>query len=40
MILLLFFVVGLAVWTGPASIKGCGLGLVAGAIVVGAGLSV
>src|SRR5947207_14347770 len=38
--LLLFFVVGLAVWIGRASIKGYGLGWVAGAIVVGAGLSV
>jgi putative transport protein len=38
--LLLFFVVGLAVWIGRASVKGYGLGMVAGAIVVGAGLSV
>src|SRR5438445_606692 len=38
--LLLFFVVGLAVWIGRASIKGYGLGMVAGAIVVGAGLTV
>src|SRR5690349_21532447 len=38
--LLLFFVVGLAVWIGRASIKGYGLGMVAGAILVGAGLSV
>src|SRR6476659_1333523 len=38
--LLLFFVVGLAVWIGRASIKGYGLGMVAGAIVVGAGLAV
>src|SRR5262249_14229697 len=38
--LLLFFVVGLAVWIGRASIKGYGLGMVAGAIVMGAGLSV
>ena len=38
--LLLFFVVGLAVWIGRASIKGYGLGMVAGAIMVGAGLSV
>jgi putative transport protein len=38
--LLLFFVVGLAVWLGRANIKGYGLGMVAGAIVVGAGLSV
>src|SRR5689334_12290819 len=38
--LLLFLVVGLAVWIGRASIKGYGLGMVAGAIVVGAGLSV
>ncbi|XUM22976.1 aspartate:alanine exchanger family transporter [Bradyrhizobium oligotrophicum S58] len=38
--LLLFFVVGMAVWIGRASIKGYGLGMVAGAIVVGAGLSV
>ena len=38
--LLLFFVVGLAVWIGRASIKGYGLGMVAGAIVVGAAVSV
>src|SRR5207253_9648600 len=38
--LLLFFVVGLAVWIGRASIKGYGLGMVAGAVVVGAALSV
>src|SRR6476469_8456003 len=38
--LLLFFVVGLAVYIGRASIKGYGLGMVAGAIIVGAGLSV
>ncbi len=37
---LLFFVVGLAVWIGRASIKGYGLGMVAGAIVVGAAVSV
>src|SRR5204862_7477900 len=38
--LLLFFVVGIAVWIGRANIKGYGLGMVAGAIIVGAGLSV
>src|SRR3954464_15653368 len=38
--LLLFFVVGLAVWIGRGNIKGYGLGMVAGAIIVGAGLSV
>ena len=38
--LLLFLVVGLAVWIGRASIKGYGLGMVAGAIVIGAALSV
>ena len=38
--LLLFFVVGLAVWIGRANIKGYGLGMVASAIVVGAGLAV
>jgi putative transport protein len=38
--LLLFLVVGLAVWIGRASIKGYGLGMVAGAIVVGAAVSV
>ncbi|MDA9432283.1 aspartate:alanine exchanger family transporter [Bradyrhizobium sp. CCBAU 51627] len=38
--LLLFFVVGLAVYIGRASVKGYGLGMVAGAIVVGAGISV
>jgi putative transport protein len=37
---LLFLVVGLAVWIGRASIKGYGLGMVAGAIIVGAALSV
>jgi putative transport protein len=38
--LLLFFVVGVAVWIGRVNIKGYGLGMVAGAIVIGAGLSV
>src|SRR5215216_2536618 len=38
--LLLFFVVGLAVWIGRANIKGYGLGMVAGAIINGAALSV
>src|SRR5215831_1647431 len=38
--LLLFFVVGLAVRIGRVNIKGYGLGMVAGAIVVGAALSV
>ncbi len=38
--LLLFLVVGLAVWIGRANIKGYGLGMVAGAIIVGAALSV
>ena len=38
--LLLFLVVGLAVGIGRMSFKGYGLGMVAGAIVVGAGLSV
>jgi putative transport protein len=38
--LLLFLVVGLAVWIGRVNIKGYGLGMVAGAIVVGAVLSV
>ena len=38
--LLLFFVVVLAIWIGRASIKGYGLGMVAGAIVVGAAISV
>src|SRR5258707_8017746 len=38
--LLLFFVVGLAVWIGRANFKGYGFGMVAGAIIVGAGLSV
>ena len=32
--------VGLAVWIGHASIKGYGLGMVAGAIVVGAAVQV
>ena len=38
--LLLFFVVGLAVWIGRASFKGYGLGMVAGAIVIGAAIAV
>jgi putative transport protein len=38
--LLLFFTVGVAVWIGRVNIKGYGLGMVAGAIVVGAALSV
>src|SRR5258705_5029327 len=38
--LLLFFGVGLVGWIGRDSIKGYGLGMVAGAIVVGAALSV
>jgi putative transport protein len=38
--LLLFLTVGLAVWIGRVNIKGYGLGMVAGAIVVGAALSV
>ena len=38
--LLLFLVVGLAVWIGRITIKGYGLGMVAGAIVVGAAVSV
>ena len=37
---LLFFVVGLAVWIGRLNFKGYGLGMVAAAIVVGAGISV
>lgn len=36
---LLFLVVGLAVWVGGLTIKGYGLGSVAGAIVVGAAIS-
>ena len=38
--LLLFFVVGVAVWVGRVNIKGYGLGMVAGAIIVGAAISV
>ena len=38
--LLLFFVVGVAVWIGRVNIKGYGLGMVAGAIIVGAAISV
>jgi putative transport protein len=38
--LLLFLTVGLAVWIGRFSFKGYGLGMVAGAIVVGCALSV
>ena len=37
--LLLFLVVGLSVWIGRLTIKGYGLGMVAAAIVVGAGMS-
>src|SRR5215510_4108322 len=37
--ILLFFVVGAAVLLGKATIKGYGLGMVASAIVVGAGMS-
>jgi putative transport protein len=38
--LLLFLVVGSAVWLGRLSFKGYGVGMVAGAIIIGAGLSV
>lgn len=38
--ILLFLVVGLAVWIGRISIKGYGLGMVAAAIIVGCALSV
>ena len=38
--LLLFLVVGLAVWIGRVNVKGYGLGMVAGAIVIGCGISV
>ena len=38
--LLLFLVVGLGVWIGRINVKGYGLGMVAGAIVVGAVISV
>jgi putative transport protein len=38
--LLLFFTVGLSVAIGRLTIKGYGLGMVAGAVVVGAGLSI
>lgn len=38
--ILLFLVVGLAVWLGRQSIAGYGLGMVASAIIVGCGLSV
>jgi putative transport protein len=37
--ILLFVTIGLAVWVGKLTIKGYGLGMVAAAIVVGAGLS-
>jgi putative transport protein len=37
---LLFFTVGLSVWLGRLTIKGYGLGMVAGAVVVGACLSI
>jgi putative transport protein len=36
---LLFLTIGLAVWVGKFTVKGYGLGMVAAAIVVGAGLS-
>src|SRR3954471_3097798 len=38
--LLLFFVVGVSVWIGRFTIKGYGLGMVAGAIVIGCAISV
>ncbi len=38
--ILLFFVVGLAVYLGRLTVKGYGLGMVAGAIVVGCSLSI
>lgn len=38
--ILLFLVVALAVWVGRVTIKGYGLGMVAGAIVVGCSLSI
>ena len=38
--LLLFLVVGVSVWIGRFTIKGYGLGMVAGAIVVGCAISV
>ena len=38
--ILLFLVVGMAVWIGRISIKGYGLGMVAAAIIVGCGISV
>jgi putative transport protein len=38
--ILLFFVVGLAVWIGKLSVKGYGLGMVAAAIIVGCGVAV
>ena len=38
--ILLFFVVGLAVWIGKLTIKGYGLGMVAAAIIVGCGVAV
>jgi putative transport protein len=38
--MLLFVTVGLAVWVGRLNVKGYGLGMVAGAIVIGCGLSV
>lgn len=38
--ILLFLVVGLAIWIGRLSIKGYGLGMVAAAIIVGCGVSV
>jgi putative transport protein len=38
--ILLFFTVGLAVGVGRVTIKGYGLGMVAGAVVIGAGLSI
>jgi putative transport protein len=38
--ILLFVVVGLAIWIGRLSIKGYGLGMVAAAIILGCGISV
>jgi putative transport protein len=37
---LLFFTVGLSIWLGRVTIKGYGLGMVAGAVIVGAVLSI
>lgn len=37
---LLFFVIGLAIWIGNVTVKGYGLGMVAAAIIIGSGIAI